>query len=439
MGLKDDADQYDEWAEGYDDVVAERDRAGRFPFAGHSVAIKSLVKAVHTAYPQAEVLDLGCGTGDIEERLAELGHSVVGADFSAQMIERAREKAPSAEYLRIDLRTECLKERLQGRRFQVVVSSYFLHNLNHDTRIALLKEINECVLEDDGLVIFADVCFRSEEIRSAVLQSHASDVDPDEDYPVYEDLKKDIPNLVFQQISFCAGLLAFRKFEAPSEETIEETATSIPDPEPVESFDNAADVSEPVTDSAPAQEEPSTSSEISVEPSDDDTDPGYHRYTDEEVKSWKRLHDIPGTSVGEFGVNFARAIAPYEKEAESDWHNVSRRLQNLFGGTFTNRDLSNMRYAVVKSILDSSHTLPADEKETMSIASSYAATLLHNRFPGEKIGLNLFGLYYYLTNDLTVVLNMLKRDYGDNIGALQRDMNNLRGTRAARDLTYGLV
>jgi ubiquinone/menaquinone biosynthesis C-methylase UbiE len=40
-----------------------------------------------------DVLDMGCGTGFLALELAALGHHVKGADFSEQMIERARAKA----------------------------------------------------------------------------------------------------------------------------------------------------------------------------------------------------------------------------------------------------------------------------------------------------------------------------------------------------------
>jgi ubiquinone/menaquinone biosynthesis C-methylase UbiE len=40
-----------------------------------------------------QVLDVGCGTGFLALQLAELGHRAAGADFSENMIERARAKA----------------------------------------------------------------------------------------------------------------------------------------------------------------------------------------------------------------------------------------------------------------------------------------------------------------------------------------------------------
>jgi predicted TPR repeat methyltransferase len=51
------------------------------------------------------VLDAGCGTGRVAIRLAELGCDTVGVDIDDALLERAREKAPAATWVRADLAT----------------------------------------------------------------------------------------------------------------------------------------------------------------------------------------------------------------------------------------------------------------------------------------------------------------------------------------------
>lgn len=50
----------------------------------------------------AEVLDLGCGTGDLAAQLAERGAHVLGVDASQEMVDAARTKCPSLQFERKD-------------------------------------------------------------------------------------------------------------------------------------------------------------------------------------------------------------------------------------------------------------------------------------------------------------------------------------------------
>jgi demethylmenaquinone methyltransferase/2-methoxy-6-polyprenyl-1,4-benzoquinol methylase len=52
--------------------------------------------------PGDRVLDVCCGTGDLAIAARRAGGDVVGLDFSEQMLERARRKAPEIEWVRGD-------------------------------------------------------------------------------------------------------------------------------------------------------------------------------------------------------------------------------------------------------------------------------------------------------------------------------------------------
>lgn len=83
--------------------------------------------AVAAAEPRgADVLDIGCGTGDLSEEFRRAGaRSVAGADFSAAMLARARDKAAGGDWLQAD----ALRLPFGDGTFDAVASAFVLRNL----------------------------------------------------------------------------------------------------------------------------------------------------------------------------------------------------------------------------------------------------------------------------------------------------------------------
>ncbi|HLM66022.1 MAG TPA: class I SAM-dependent methyltransferase, partial [Longimicrobium sp.] len=54
--------------------------------------------------PPARVLDLCCGTGQLDRALHERGYTVTGVDGSPEMIRHARRNAPECEFVVADVR-----------------------------------------------------------------------------------------------------------------------------------------------------------------------------------------------------------------------------------------------------------------------------------------------------------------------------------------------
>ncbi len=86
---------YDVWSENYDEIENKtRDL--------EAVALRRSVSALDWS----DVLEIGCGTGKNTVWLAERAKRLVGADFSAEMLAKAREKisAENVEFKQFDLR-----------------------------------------------------------------------------------------------------------------------------------------------------------------------------------------------------------------------------------------------------------------------------------------------------------------------------------------------
>lgn len=62
-----------------------------------------IVREILDGLPRGVALDAACGTGRHSAYLASLGHTVIGVDTSAAMLERAREKVPDGEFHQADL------------------------------------------------------------------------------------------------------------------------------------------------------------------------------------------------------------------------------------------------------------------------------------------------------------------------------------------------
>lgn len=72
--------------------------------------------------PGERILDVGCGTGHLTDRIADTGAEVVGIDQSAEMIETARKAYPDREFRRADARDFDVDEQ-----FEAVFSNAALH------------------------------------------------------------------------------------------------------------------------------------------------------------------------------------------------------------------------------------------------------------------------------------------------------------------------
>ncbi len=78
--------------------------------------------------PDAQALDVCCGTGDVALALAEEAASVHGVDFSAPMLDVARQRARTQPKVAF-LESDALQLPFEANRFDVVTIAYGLRNI----------------------------------------------------------------------------------------------------------------------------------------------------------------------------------------------------------------------------------------------------------------------------------------------------------------------
>ena len=102
---------------------------------------------VHSHVPgEAEILELGCGTGRMTRRLLELGHPVTCVDVSATMLDHAPREA---EKVLVDIESLEL-----GRQFPVVLlASNLVNRPDEASRHGLLESCRRHVTADGQVII----------------------------------------------------------------------------------------------------------------------------------------------------------------------------------------------------------------------------------------------------------------------------------------------
>jgi len=113
-------------------------------------AYESLIK--ETNIKGKRILDFGCGTGLLTEKLSPLAHHIVAIDTSSKMISALlSKKLPNVSALSKPLTSELIMNNsIFSNKFDVVVaSSVFSFIPNYDSILKLLKSL----LVSDGLLI----------------------------------------------------------------------------------------------------------------------------------------------------------------------------------------------------------------------------------------------------------------------------------------------
>ncbi len=199
---------FDLWADGYDENVQLTDEDDRYPFAGYKEILGSIYQTI-TKRENAVVLDIGFGTGTLSAKLYENGCTIYGQDFSEKMIETASLKMPDAHLYQGDFSTG-LVEPLKKQKYDFIVATYSLHHLTDEQKIVFLNELYG-LLKEDGMILIGDVTFETRTRLDACRQEEGDSWDDEEMYFVVDEWKEAFPNLVFTQLSYCAGILSISR------------------------------------------------------------------------------------------------------------------------------------------------------------------------------------------------------------------------------------
>jgi putative AdoMet-dependent methyltransferase len=197
------AEEFDGWAENYDQSVANTED---FPFTGYEAVLDKVVELANSQ-PGMSVLDLGTGTGNLALRFQRLGCQIWGTDFSAAMLEKARPKLPKAHLVQADLRGEW--PPALNRRFDLIVSAYVFHHFELGRKVQIIAPLICQHLAPKGCLIIADIAFEHQHALEAF--KHAAGNAWDDEYYWLADesitaLTQIGLRVEYIQVSSCAGI-----------------------------------------------------------------------------------------------------------------------------------------------------------------------------------------------------------------------------------------
>ena len=199
---------FDLWADDYDRSVGLSNEDGSYPFAGYREVLNRIYNRVLTR-EAPRVLDLGFGTGVLTARLYARGCEIWGQDFSARMIERAQPKMPKAHLFQGDFAKD-LAAPVLAQAFDFVVATYSLHHLDLEGKLRLLRRLRE-LLTDNGEILIGDVAFADADALERCREAAGDEWDDEESYFVLDEMRRAFPDIAFEPVSHCAGVLTLSK------------------------------------------------------------------------------------------------------------------------------------------------------------------------------------------------------------------------------------
>lgn len=199
---------FDLWADGYDKSVGVSDEQNAYPFAGYKKVMNRIFGEIAERGKSA-VLDIGFGTATLSKRLYDCGNEIFGQDFSKRMIEIAAEKMPNEHLYEGDF-SKGLCGELLSRKYDFIVSTYALHHLDDAQKIDFIGGLLP-LLTGGGKILIGDVAFDTRKELEQCKKDSGSAWDDDETYFVFDEIKTHFPEMSFERMSYCSGVLTLCK------------------------------------------------------------------------------------------------------------------------------------------------------------------------------------------------------------------------------------
>ena len=198
---------FDLWADGYDESVNLSEENNEYPFAGYKNVLNYIYNQIRRQ-SNANVLDIGFGTGILTTRLYNEGYRITGIDFSNKMIDIAKNKMPKAELINWDF-AKGLPNEIINNNFDYIISTYAIHHLTDKDKTKFIKSLLK-LLNSNGKISIGDISFETRKELDKCKVKYSNIWDNDEIYIVADEIVDslcDMYSCEYIKISHCAGVL----------------------------------------------------------------------------------------------------------------------------------------------------------------------------------------------------------------------------------------
>ena len=124
------------------------------------------------------------------------------------MLAEAKKKYPQIKIFEADILGDWMDE--VGEKFDCIVSAYVYHEFNMGTKMDLIQQLIENLLEEKGYLVIGDIAFPTQKALEQVKQIAANKWDDDEYYWIACETIEFCDRIGFraeyEQISSCGGV-----------------------------------------------------------------------------------------------------------------------------------------------------------------------------------------------------------------------------------------
>lgn len=190
---------FDDYVDNYDEIVAFHHGEFKELYKNYNEILNETVRHI-SKFQNAKVIDIGSGTGNLTNVANKAGYDVIGIEPNLKTRNKAIDKY---SYLKFQSGT-FLSLPIDDNSLDAIISSYAFHSLTDEEKIQAIHGFKK-KLKNDGIVVIADVAFRSDEDKDRAFKELEKENNESLlkefkiEFPIIqENIKKEFENLGFK-------------------------------------------------------------------------------------------------------------------------------------------------------------------------------------------------------------------------------------------------